>query len=121
MRETLKTLRKVEAMRNRANLSRARHDTRAWVMARRERTRYLIELGGLVVKSKLGALTDDDRAALYGAFVSLALLARGEDSAQTLELWRRRGRRAFEAEARGANTHDSRRYNPANSDGDGAE
>ena len=31
----------------------ARHDTRVWQMKRRERTRHLIELGGLVVKAGL--------------------------------------------------------------------
>ena len=36
-------------------------------MKRRERTRHLIELGGLVVKAGLVDLTDDDRATLYGA------------------------------------------------------
>jgi hypothetical protein len=41
---------------------------REWAVARRERTRHLIELGGLVVKAGLVDLTDDDRATLYGAF-----------------------------------------------------
>ncbi|MBK6297982.1 MAG: conjugal transfer protein TraD [Sphingomonadales bacterium] len=36
---------------------------RDWQVQRRERTRLLIELGGLVVKAG-GELTDDDRAAL---------------------------------------------------------
>lgn len=35
---------------------------REWVVKRRERTRHLIELGGLVVKAGLVDLTDDDRA-----------------------------------------------------------
>jgi hypothetical protein len=85
----------------RLELARARHDTRAWVMARRERTRHLIELGGLVVKAKLDTLTDDDRAAIYGALLTLAMVLQGEERAASLELWRRRGRRAFEAEASG--------------------
>jgi len=65
---------------------------------RRERTKHLIELGGLVKKSGLVELTDDDRAALYGAFLGLALTLRGEDREQTLVLWRRRGIRAFKSE-----------------------
>jgi hypothetical protein len=38
-------------------------------VARRERTRHLIELGGVVQKAGLVAVTDDDRAMLYGAFI----------------------------------------------------
>ena len=41
-------------------------------MQRRERTRHLIELGGLVQKAGLVELTDDDRATLYGAMLDLA-------------------------------------------------
>lgn len=77
-------------------------DTRAWVVKRRERTRHLIELGGLVQKAGLVELTRDDRAALYGAFLTLATMLRGEDRDHTLALWRRGGKRAFEAEARSA-------------------
>jgi hypothetical protein len=36
---------------------------------RRERTRHLIELGGLVQKAGLVELADDDRATLYGAML----------------------------------------------------
>ncbi len=38
-------------LRARLQLRRARHDTREWQMKRRERTRQLIELGGLVAKA----------------------------------------------------------------------
>jgi hypothetical protein len=65
---------------------------------RRERTKHLIELGGLVVKSGLVELTSDDRAALYGAFLELALALQGETREQTLALWHRRGSRAFKSE-----------------------
>ncbi|OAH38600.1 conjugal transfer protein TraD [Sphingobium yanoikuyae] len=68
-------------------------------MKRRERTRHLIELGGLVVKAGLVDLTDDDRATLYGAFLTVAERLRGEDRASALALWKRKGKRAFEAEA----------------------
>lgn len=67
-------------------------------MKRRERTRHLIELGGLVVKAGLVDLTDDDRAALYGAFLTVADRLRGEERANALALWNRKGKRAFEAE-----------------------
>lgn len=41
-----------------------RTDKRSWVMDRQERTRQLIELGGLVQKAGLVDLTDDDRATI---------------------------------------------------------
>ncbi len=68
-------------------------------MARRERTRHLIELGGLVHKAGLVDLTDDDRATLYGAMLDLVARAREEGNA--LALWKRRGKRAFDADAQG--------------------
>ncbi|WP_380872161.1 hypothetical protein ACFB49_31140 [Sphingomonas sp. DBB INV C78] len=67
-------------------------------MKRRERTRQLIELGGLVTKAGLVELTDDDRATLYGAFLAVAARLRSEDREQSLLLWRRRGKRAFDSE-----------------------
>jgi hypothetical protein len=69
------------------------------VVARRERTRHLIELGGLVQKAGLVDVADDDRALLYGAFLALALQMQGEDAAQVKLLFRRRGARAFATEA----------------------
>jgi hypothetical protein len=66
---------------------------------RRERTRHLIELGGLVVKAGLAELADDDRALLYGAFLELADLLQGEGHEQRAILWRRRGSRTFRTEA----------------------
>ena len=68
-------------------------------MERRERTRHLIELGGLVQKSGLVELVGDDRATLYGAMLDLAGRAGDDDGANALTLWKRRGKRAFDAEA----------------------
>lgn len=90
MVRTHHAIRRVEA-------SSRRTDTREWVMARRERTRHLIELGGLVQKAGLVELVDDDRATLYGALLELAAKAREDGNA--LALWKRRGKRAFDAEA----------------------
>lgn len=73
-------------------------------MQRRERTRHLIELGGLVQKAGLVDLADDDRATLYGALLELAARAKEGDADDVLALWKRRGKRAFEAEAEDANT-----------------
>ena len=67
-------------------------------MKRRERTRRLIELGGLVVKARLDALVDDDRTAIYGALLGLVQQADGERREEVIALWRRKGKRAFEAE-----------------------
>lgn len=67
-------------------------------MQRRERTHHLIELGGLLQKSGLVDLTADDRAMIYGALLGLADAARAPEGDATRELWRRRGRHAFESE-----------------------
>lgn len=68
-------------------------------MKRRERTRQLIELGGLVAKAGLVELTGDDRAALYGALLEMAARLRDEEAEQALLLCRRRGQRAFADDA----------------------
>lgn len=64
-------------------------------MKRRERTRQLIELGGLVAKSGIVELTDDDRAVIFGLLVGGAAMLRGDEREQALTGWRRRGKRAF--------------------------
>ncbi|GAO40608.1 conjugal transfer protein TraD [Sphingomonas changbaiensis NBRC 104936] len=66
-------------------------------MKRRERTRQLIELGGLIVKAGLVEAADDDRAVIFGLLVEAAAKLRGPDREQHLLLWRRRGKRAFDA------------------------
>ena len=87
------------AARRRTESGQRRTDTREWVVERRERTRHLIELGGLVQKSGLVELADDDRATLYGAMLDLAGRARDSGGVNALALWKRRGKRAFDAEA----------------------
>lgn len=67
-------------------------------MKRRERTRHLIELGGLIVKAGLVELVDDDRAVMLGLLTQAAARLRGEDREAMLTLWRRRGKRAFLAD-----------------------
>ena len=95
------------AARRRAESGQRRHDTREWVVERRERTRHLIELGGLVQKSGLVDLAGDDRATLYGAMLDLAGRAGDGEGMNTLALWRRRGKRAFDAEAEAADSATS--------------
>lgn len=68
---------------------------RDWVVKRRERTRQLIELGGLVAKAGLVDLTDDDRAVIFGALLHVAAKLESDDRDQALLLWRRSGNRAF--------------------------
>ena len=87
--------------RNRLDADRARTDTRDWAKARRERTRHLIELGGLVLKADLPELLDDDRATILGALLDVASQLRGAGDADPAYLcarWRRAGMRAFEAD-----------------------
>ena len=76
-------------------------------MERRERTRHLIELGGLVQKSGLVELADDDRATLYGAMLDLAGRAKNDDGENVMALWKRRGKRAFDDEAAEAAVADA--------------
>ena len=87
--------------RNRLDAARARTDTRDWVKERRERTRHLIELGGLVAKAGLIELVEDDRATLLGALLEVAGQLRGmgdDDPGHLRARWRRAGLRAFAAE-----------------------
>lgn len=98
---TTARLRRLVAVRNRVDAARARTDTHDWAKARRERTRHLIELGGLVLKADLVELLDDDRATLLGAFLDVAGQLRGTGDADPAHLraqWRRAGLRAFEAD-----------------------
>ena len=69
------------------------------MVKRRERTRQLIELGGLIAKAGLIDLTDDDRAVIFGILIEACAALRTEDREQALTLWRRRGKRAFEESA----------------------
>ena len=86
-------------MRNRIEASQRRNDNRDWVMQRRERTRHLIELGGLVLRSRLVELTDDDRAVIQGGMLDVADKLSGNDIDSAKLLWRRRGKRAFAMES----------------------
>ena len=47
---------------------------------------------------RLRELTRDDRALIYGAFLELTDILRGETREQTIAIWRRRGSRAFKSE-----------------------
>jgi hypothetical protein len=94
-------MRQLVVARNRLDAARTLTDTRDWAKARRERTRHLIELGGLVIKADLVELLKDDRATLLGALLDVATQLRGTgdtDPAHLCARWRRTGLRAFEAD-----------------------
>jgi hypothetical protein len=93
---TRAAIRRTGAAQHRLRAKIARDDKRDWVVKRRERTRQLIELGGLVAKANLIELTDDDRAVILGILIEAAAMLKGDQREQALALWRRRGRRAFE-------------------------
>ena len=98
---TARALRRATVARNRLEAARARTDICDWALARRERTRHLIELGGLIAKAGLVELTDDDRATLLGALMEVAGRLRGagdDDPAHLRARWRRAGLRAFDAD-----------------------
>lgn len=65
---------------------------------RRKRTRNLIELGGLLMKSGVVELTGDDRAVIYGALLWVAEKLRSGESEQARTLWTAKGTHPFEAE-----------------------
>jgi hypothetical protein len=71
---------------------------RTWQVERRNRTRHLIELGGLVVKADIVELTNDDPAIIYGAMLWIAAKSRSEQGEQARAIWIRKGKEAFEAE-----------------------
>jgi hypothetical protein len=71
---------------------------RAWQVERRQRTRHLIELGGLIVKAGVVDITGDDRAMIYGALLWMAEKLKGDQSEHARSLWTAKGKQAFAAE-----------------------
>ncbi|MGA2054697.1 MAG: conjugal transfer protein TraD [Bradyrhizobium sp.] len=68
---------------------------RTWQVERRKRTRHLIELGGLVVKSRIVDLTGDDRTTIFGALLWMADKLKSNQGDQARALWVARGKEAF--------------------------
>ena len=64
-------------------------------MNRRERTRQLIELGGLVIKSGFIEESKDDRALLLGLLLSVARNLMHPQNAGLVNAWREEGRVAL--------------------------
>jgi len=71
---------------------------RAWQVERRKRTRHLIELGGLVVKSGIVDLTGDDRATILGALLWMADELKSDQGERAQALWAAKGKQALEVD-----------------------
>ncbi|WP_316171422.1 MULTISPECIES: conjugal transfer protein TraD [unclassified Bradyrhizobium] len=69
---------------------------RTWQVERRKRTRHLIELGGLVVKSGIVNLTGDDRATIFGALLWCVDKLQSDQGQQARALWVEKGKQALE-------------------------
>ncbi|MBX9452460.1 MAG: conjugal transfer protein TraD [Mesorhizobium sp.] len=73
---------------------------RNWQIERRKRTRHLIELGGLVVKSGIVELTGDNRSIILGALLWMADKLNSEQGEYARALWAEKGKGAFAVERR---------------------
>jgi hypothetical protein len=71
---------------------------RTWQVERRKRTRHLIELGGLVVKSGIVDLTGHDRATILGALLWMADKLKSDEGERARVLWAAKGRQAFQVD-----------------------
>jgi conjugative transfer protein TraD len=71
---------------------------RTWQVERRQRTRHLIELGGLVVKARIVELTGDDRATILGALLWMADKLQSDQGKRARALWAAKGMQAFAVE-----------------------
>ena len=69
---------------------------RTWQVERRQRTRHLIELGGLVVKAGIVDLTCDDRAIIYGALLWAADKLQSDEGERARTLWAAKGKQTLE-------------------------
>lgn len=65
---------------------------RSWQVERRKRTRHLIELGGLVVKSGVVELANHDRAVICGALYWVAEKLSSEEGERARALWAEKGK-----------------------------
>lgn len=77
-----------------------------WQVERRQRTRHLIELGGLVVKAGIVDLTDDDRAIIYGALLWMADKLQSDQGERARSLWAAKGKQGFENDRKVGNSKD---------------
>jgi hypothetical protein len=71
---------------------------RTWQVERRQRTRHLIELGGLVLKAGIVEISSDNRALIYGALLWVAEKLQGEQGEHARDVWTGKGKQAFESD-----------------------
>ncbi len=122
LRQELRTcwagLRRIAQAKARRRKMKAMTGDRDWQMARRARTRLLIEYGGLIVKAGLGDLLKDDRATLLGGLLSLRdqIIGLDADQPETVkQRWKRRGLRVFDEDRAGAEKAGDRKEAESNS------
>ncbi|MBV9561574.1 MAG: conjugal transfer protein TraD [Bradyrhizobium sp.] len=72
---------------------------RTWQVERRKRTRHLIELGGLVVKSGIVDLTGDNRTTIFGALLWMADRLKSDQRERARALWAAKGKQAFDMDS----------------------
>jgi hypothetical protein len=63
----------------------------SWRVERRKRTRHLIELGGLVIKSAIVDLTGDDRIMIFGPLLWCTDKLKSEQGEAARKLWATKG------------------------------
>lgn len=95
---------------NRYQAAPARYDMRSWQVERRKRTRHLIELGGLVVKSGVVDLTNDDSATIFGALIWIADKLESDDGDRAKTLWAKKEKMAFAKEQAAHKQDGEERY-----------
>jgi hypothetical protein len=69
---------------------------RTWQVKRRKRTRHLIELGVVVIKSGIEDLTGDYRATISGTPIWSADKLKSDRSERARALWAAKGKHALE-------------------------
>lgn len=91
---------RLQIARQRLEASKRRAEARTVTLERRARTRRLIEAGSLVEEAGLLDQFNDDRDALLGAYLELSQIVRSENGANALAIWKRRGQRCRERDAK---------------------
>jgi hypothetical protein len=99
LKMTLRAERRLRSAINRTSAALQRLDHRRWVMDRRARTRKLIELGGLVQKSGLVTVANDDRALILGALISLVGELQDSQEKEKRANWRALGDAALKTKS----------------------
>ena len=86
---------------------------RTWQIERRKRTRHLIELGGLVIKSGVVNLTGDDRVTILGMLIWASEKLHSDEREKALALWAEKGKEAFDVEQAGVRNRSDIQQRPS--------